>query len=228
MKPTQRRQPISYERTLDDLATPVARLNPADRPITSAAAAELAERHEAIRSELRKLVKIWQESGPNLYKMLSANRGLAEQTRKWKTEFWPSESGGGVLYPSPDNVNFVQFNAKDHALFYFMTIVVNPHWHRLGGPCARCGNYYIKRTARQKVYCSRRCGEIKTALIAIQRKRREEYLAKVRRAQQAIDKWGTARRRTDCKAWVSQQTKLTKKWLTRAANNGDLRIDERK
>ena len=42
-------------------------------------------------------------------------------------------------------------------------------------------------------------------------------------AQDAANRWVKVRTRDSWKEWVSTQTKLTVKWLTRAVNRGDLK-----
>lgn len=176
-----------------------------------------------LRVELRKLVKTWQESGPNLAKMLGADKALARRTDHGVTRLLPTHTGKGHLMWRPTPPEFNPLSWKDHALAHFLDLVVNPNWHKLGGPCARCGNYYVKKTARQKTYCSRKCGSAVTANFAIQKARKKEHVEKLRRAQLAADAWQHTRSRLPWKQWVSNKTKLTGKWLTRATNSGQLR-----
>jgi hypothetical protein len=173
-------------------------------------------------AEFRRLVAAWQESGPNLANMLEKDKVLADRVRHGRTLLVPTRSGRGYLLWLPNPPGFNAREWKDHALTHFMDLIVNPQWHKLGGPCHRCGKYYIKKTARQKAYCSRRCGSVATALATTRRKRREERAHKLRKAEEAIGRLATVRIRLPWKKWVSAETKITEKWLTRAVNLGDL------
>lgn len=174
-------------------------------------------------SEVRRLVETWQKSGPNLDKMLNDNPGLAAIVRHGRTRLLPTFTGKGHLLWMPDPPKFKAGSWKGEALAHFMDLIVNPLWHKLGGPCQRCGKYYVKKTSRQMKYCSRRCGFGKTAIETTRKRRQEERARKLRQAQEAANAWVTFRTRLRWKEWVSNQTKITVKWLTRAVNRGDLR-----
>lgn len=174
-------------------------------------------------SELRSLVKAWQKSGPNLVKLLKGDGVLADRVQHGRTLLCPTRTGKGHLLWLPAPRDFNPLSWKHQALAHFMDLIVNPQWHKLGGPCERCGKYYVKKTARQKAYCSRRCGSVNTAMASTRRKREEQRADKMRRAQAAADNWAKVRTRQPWKRWVSMQTKITVKWLTRAVNRGDLR-----
>lgn len=178
-------------------------------------------------AELRRLVKAWQESGPNLAKMLDADKVLARRAKLGRTHLVPTKTGKGHLLWQPIPPDFNPLSWKDHALAHFLDLVINPQWYKLGGPCARCGRYYVKKTARQKTYCSRKCGSAFTANVIIRKEREKEHTRKLLRAQIAADSWRIARTRLPWKQWVSLKTKLTVKWLTRAANKGQLREPSR-
>jgi hypothetical protein len=181
------------------------------------------EEPQELCSELRKLVETWQKSGPNLAKMLKDDAVLGVRVRHGRTLLAATSTGKGhlVWLPTPRDVNAHSW--KGLALAHFMDLIVNPKWHKLGGPCQRCHKYYVKKTCRQKMYCSRRCGSSMTALATTRKKRIEVRVQKVIRAQAAANQWATVRTRRRWKEWVSIQTMITVKWLTRAVNKGDLR-----
>lgn len=174
-------------------------------------------------SELRRLVDAWQRSGPNLAKMLNDDGVLETRVKHGRTLLAPTRTGKGHLLWLPNPPGFNVGSWKDHALTHFMDLIVNPQWHKLGGPCQRCGRYYAKKTARQKKYCSRRCGSENTAVATTRRRREDEHAHKLHRAQLATDRWPTICTRLPWKQWVSAQTNITVKWLTRAVNRGELR-----
>ena len=174
-------------------------------------------------SELRKLVDAWQRSGPNLDKMLRDDTVLADRVRHGRTLLAPTHAGKGHLLWLPTPHGLDPNSWEGVALAHFMDLVVNPSWHKLGGPCQRCEKYYIKKTSRQKTYCSRRCGAMRTAIENTRRRRQEERVCKLRQAKESATRWATIRTPHPWKEWVSLQTKITVKWLTRAVNRGDLK-----
>ena len=174
-------------------------------------------------SEFRRLVEAWQKSGPNLSKMLKDDPVLEARAKHGRTLLVPTNTGKGHLLwlPGPDRFDALEW--KDHALAHFMDLIVNSQWDKLGGPCGRCQKYYIKKTVRQKTFCSRRCGSAIMALAATRKRREAERAENLLIAQRGIEEWATVRTRDPWKQWVSAQTKITPKWLTRAVNRGELR-----
>jgi len=172
-------------------------------------------------SDLRGLVKTWRDSGPNLQKMLAADFDLHRRvTYLLQVVLLPTKSGRAHLALLPD---IHAESEEEIALLMFVELVLNPWWDRLGGPCARCGRYYIKKTSRQNVYCSRSCGTFATAREATLRQRAAEHSDKLLRATAAARTWVTARTSIDWKQWVSlKEPDITPKLLTRAVNNGEL------
>jgi len=187
-----------------------------------------SEEPRELCSELQKLVNAWQKSGPNLAKMLRDDGALESRVKHGRTLLAPTRTGKGHLLWLPNPPNFDPSSWKDIALTHFMDLIVNPQWHKLGGPCERCGKYYVKKTARQKKYCSRGCGSKRTATDATRQRREVEHAEKLSRAQEATDRWPRVRTRFSWKEWVSAQTSITVKWLTRAVNSGNLRAPGKK
>jgi hypothetical protein len=174
------------------------------------------------QTELRRLVQIWMDSGPDLIKMFKQEPGLEDQTRYGQTLFYPMHDGRGHLDWSPAMTGPRQPPFKDEALEDFMILITNPLWELLGGPCSRCGDYYLKKTKRQKTYCSRGCGTTATAASTMRRRRQQERNTKLQKARDAIKEWGEKKRRANWKQWVSDRTRYTTNWITRAVNKGDL------
>jgi hypothetical protein len=115
------------------------------------------------------------------------------------------------------------WTAWDIAVQQFISLITNPDHHKFSGPCARCGHYYIKKRASQKVYCSRTCGNAATA-VARTRERWDRARGKrLKQAQKAMQKWSALKTTEPFQAWAERHYKgLTKKFLTRAINNGEL------
>jgi hypothetical protein len=172
---------------------------------------------------LREIVRRWQLSGPNLDKFSIDNRALwAEVDEHWKktpVQLVGAPTGGAAIWWN----SFPMRNPREEALRWFIWLLVNPECARLAGPCARCKSYYIRGSARNKVYCSRSCGTRATALAATRKRRDEEHADKLLRAAEAAREWTTARTKKEWKAWVSgRYPDITAKFLTRTVNKDQL------
>lgn len=177
-----------------------------------------------MQQELHRLIAEWNKSGPNLDKLFKQNPDLQESCTRGTTLLIPTRDGVAQLAWTPDRTGPLNSPQKEAALSCFAQFLVNPLALKLGGPCARCGKFYIKNTTRQKTYCSGRCGTARTALSATQQRRQAGYAKKLLMAQQAVEQYGKARSRKGWKEWVLARTKgeITDKWLTRAVNLGRL------
>lgn len=173
--------------------------------------------------ELDRLIKLWMNSGPNLRKMFRKHPELAQRVRAGSTVFSALPYGRGHLEWVPIENERAAPSPEDQALEYFMTLITNPQWKMLGGPCQRCKDYFLKKTRRQRVYCSRTCGSRVTAGQAVNRHRQQQRAKKIEIAQRAIGKYGEQKRRLAWKDWVSNHTGYTTQWITRAANKGELK-----
>jgi hypothetical protein len=177
------------------------------------------------RTRLRQLIKAWYDSGPNLEKMLQQDRELAHRVqRDWKVFLVPTKSGGAFLAFSPSAYESGLHRGEAIALHIFMNFLIHPQWERLGGPCARCDLYYIKKTRRQKVYCSKRCGRVSTAAAATRKALDHQKMEKLECAEGAIRLWEKGARQQPWKEFVSKRCGITPRFLTRAVN--DRRLSE--
>jgi hypothetical protein len=181
------------------------------------------------QEELRLLVERWMRSGPNLRKMFTEMPELEGMTRYGVTTFWPTETGRGHLEWVARPSENVKLTPKEEAVQDFMTLIANPYWWRLGGPCARCNDYYWRKDKRHKVYCSRNCSALDTALSATKRARQRAHEVKIKEAQAAIDKWCEGKHKGDWKKWVEHRTRgkndkdwCSVLWLTRWVNRKEL------
>lgn len=183
---------------------------------------------------LRELVQAWHLSGPDLFKFGRDQRKMWEDVdHYWKMArrlnpifLLGAPTGGAGLAmnnrPEPD--------PYEEALRLFVELLLNPDCDKLADePCPRCGNYYIRRTTRNKVYCSRSCGTTATAVKATRKRRDEEHADKVRRAVISAAKWTTTHTGLDWKQWTSRrEPDISVKFLTRAVNSGDLKAPKKK
>lgn len=180
-----------------------------------------------MQEDLRRLVRRWFESGPNLRVMLSTDAVLSQQFKQVETTFHPTSTGRGYFAWGPITKGSVK-TPRQQAFEYFLLLVDNSLWELLSGPCARarCGNYFLRKTKRQKVYCSRTCSSEQTAASTMKKKRAAERDGKIRAAKKSIDQWGEKKRRLSWKKWVAADPGLTIFWLTRAVNSGWIKAPE--
>ncbi len=179
---------------------------------------------------LRELVIKWANCGRNFNRMLKKEPALAALiSHSWKAFPLPASDGGAYLcvIPSPRAGNLPP--GSDFALYLFMNFLVHRGSQRLGGPCARCRRYFVKKTMRQTVYCSRKCAKDATAAAASSRRLENQRAADLRRAQKAIELWERGSRRQEWKRFVAAECLLTLHFLTRSVKSGRLRVpNERK
>ena len=171
--------------------------------------------------ELRSLVERWKKSGPNLRRLFAQEPELEHRTMHWEMLFYATDTGRGYLDSSPVR-SHISLSPEDRALKDFMALITNPQWDSLGGPCRRCGNYYLKKTKRQNVYCSRVCSSGETAVSATRKWREREQAKKIDIAQKATAEWSEKKRRLGWKEWVSNETGYSVRWISRAVNNETL------
>jgi hypothetical protein len=179
--------------------------------------------------ELRGIVKQWQDSGPNMWKLIGANPGLwVETVEAFRPSLIPTKSGNmnmrlldnagapGVM------VSLGERGIRFYAVVWFNMLTLNPLWKKLGGPCARCDKYFVKSRLELDKYCPKsRCSSIASADKANRNKLEHEQKEKLARAEKLIEKWDALKHRPKMswKRWVSDADQtITPKWLTRAIN----------
>jgi hypothetical protein len=126
--------------------------------------------------------------------------------------------GGAYWSISPTGENF-----RDQAALYASMLLTNPLRGNLcDAPCLRtqCGRWFIKRRALQK-QCSGRCTGIVQNTDRKAVLRGEKHGEELRRALKASQRWKPGSG-VEWKKFVSDETGLTFKWLTRAVNQGEL------
>jgi hypothetical protein len=135
-------------------------------------------------------------------------------------------SGTGA-YPVVDYVaeKGKPWTAWDIAIQHFIWLITNPERHKFAGPCERCDHYYVMKRASQKVYCSRTCGNAATAVARTREKWDKGRDKRLKRAKRAMERWSGLKTAEPFQAWAERQRRykgLTKKFLTRAINSGEL------
>ena len=193
---------------------------------------------EGINADFRKLVLGWLTSGPSLQKMDSRLKREVEDSIK-VSMVWPNgpraywmpypshfqpvgrlleahmariRGRDGPSLPSPEA------ERRNTVLFWFAELISYERCDLLGGPCGRCGKFYVKNTVRQKVYCSRKCGHDATSATV----KDENHKAKLDRAQKAIDRLPKSARQNWKKQIENQEADITSSWLTRYIKEGEL------
>ena len=119
------------------------------------------------------------------------------------------------------------WTAWDFACKYFIRLITDPKRDRFGGPCPRCKKYFIRKTAKRSVFCSRRCASQFTAIKATIRARQKQHEDKLARAERAKVEWEKrsrqGRTKKTWKEWVAGSVPdITIRFLTRAVNKGEL------
>lgn len=178
--------------------------------------------YRPVQQELRRLVQAWRDSGPNVSKLFEADPILAEAAGHFRAMMIPTTGPTArLLYLTvPEDMDPIAPHTLPLSLF--LDFLLNPFNTRLGGPCARCGRYFIRKNLRHKIYCSQRCGLRHTAMAVNRKRRAAEHGEKLHRARESAARWAKSRTRTDWKDWVSRDTTISKNWLTRAARNAEL------
>lgn len=174
--------------------------------------------------------------GGNLKKMMDGDPELAKAVAEVCVTRWmPSTNRTAhlVLQPSWEHIlkreltpgQVDRMRPERFAALLFHVGTLNPEWDKLAGPCARCGRYYLKKRASQKVYCSRRCGQAATAVARTSERLKAEHKDKIHRARTVINEWNTLKVRPalEWKNWLrKREPDITEKFVTRWANKKKL------
>jgi hypothetical protein len=188
----------------------------------------------AAREPLKMLVTDWDNAKRNLEHMVKSHWNTYGRELKRKLPdalrlniAWDRAATSVIDAPAILRAKLGhRLSNEDHQrlpLEAFALLVIDARWSRFGGPCDRCGRYYIKKRLDQKRYCGRRCAHLASAVRSTRKRLDAEKQEKLRRAIQAAKSWETTRTQLGWKDWVHQkEPDITPKFLTRAVNNGDL------
>jgi len=219
----QKQQPVlRYGPTLDTLKMFVDALN-TDVSRGKDAWKEVRGDYRDVKWELRRLVQAWFDSGPNVEKLWSEDPSLAHLPHIVRAYMVPTKgSRAHLIYMDGPDTSLSPGDPLEIALGLFFLFLLNPYNEKLGGPCKHCRKYYVKKTGRQIVYCSQRCGRKHTSTISIQQQRQQEHLETIGKAKQYLAKWASTNTRKGWKEWVSDQALISRHWLTRYVGKGEL------
>jgi hypothetical protein len=177
---------------------------------------------EADAHELRKHVRRWEASGPNLRKLLTSDPELGRKLNEGRTLLVPDGASAKIL-PIPWGAGEGSLSSEQGAIAMFFTLVTHPMLPMFGGRCGRCDRYFIRKSKHRMRYCSPRCGRLQSAQRATKKARQEAHAAKVRTAQLAINSLAPATFKRNWKDVVTGRTGISTRWLTRALNKGEIR-----
>lgn len=198
----------------------------------------LNDKHPLRRSETRRLTQAWQDAGRDAAKMLRKHKELNSYRfdslgrPSARASLIPQGSGlrAFVDVEGPDVLTGKDEFVLDEARQMFIQfLLINSHLRAqlCERPCHRCDDYYLRKTSRQKAYCSRKCATVGSAAFATKRRLEAEHSNKLKVAAEQAERWIRTRTNVDWKHWVSKQPPATKlaltpKFLTRAVNKGEL------
>jgi hypothetical protein len=178
--------------------------------------------YRPVQRELRRLAQAWFDSGPNVEKLFLSDRVLSQAALQCRAQLIPTKSGCAQIVCTTVPENMPPGDPLEIALGLFFNFLINPYNEKLGGPCKHCGNYYVKLTKRQVIYCSKRCGLSHTSQSTLRKHRQQEHLAKLKTAERYAAMWAKTKTSKDWKSWVNKEALISKNFLTRAVRNGEL------
>jgi hypothetical protein len=199
-----RKSPLFYEPGLDQLGFIIKILN-----------------NEVDGVELRRLVVAWRECDSSLLGLWLKDPELQDDMSKGRFFIQPHGIGGKIMHIPYGAVN-PGLSSRKAALAMFTSLMTHPRIEAFGGPCKRCSRYYLRKTTRQSIYCSRRCGAANNATFYTRARREKIHKEKLDLAKSAVTEWTPGRNNRDWKRGVAREAGVTVKWLTRAVNKGDL------
>jgi hypothetical protein len=179
----------------------------------------------SLRDELRRLFARYRESGPNLKKMMAADKELARTMRDmWVVRFVFSDSGFADLEVFGQLRPADEFTPRYKAVQFFARLIRNPEWAKLDGPCEWCEKYFVRQRrsfrTKEHVYCSRACSAVATATASMKAERDREYFEKLEKCRAKGESWTP-----DCgmsfRDYVSLKTGYTRSWVGRAIKHKD-------
>jgi hypothetical protein len=195
------------------------------------------DRESPRAAELRRLLSIWNDSA-SLADMMAAEKDIDWENISIYLDTVPTGKRIGLQLPfsylSQKESWYREVDPKqseglqvDHARQIFYYFLLGPEPWRLGGPCPKCGKYYVRRTRQQSVYCSHRCASQATAIrrtVELRQQMKEQKLAAAKEGIAKYEELVTRRRaRHGWKEFVAAHyPEITSKFLTRAVNQGKL------
>ncbi len=184
----------------------------------------------------------WNRSGRNSAKLLEKQPELQAYIRSdysntnwktvpWKTQAMPMGSGLELVIGvalsrrwAPTAADTQEGDGEgldlqlEEARLLFIALLLHPDRDKLSDlPCAYCDEYYIRKSARQTVYCSRKCAAADTAIRATKKRYRNQHVEpKLQNVDKLISLHGAAHRKEPWKVFVMRRSpEITSNFLTR-------------
>lgn len=155
--------------------------------------------------------RFWRQHGTRF------SRQNLERAFDWRIAASPA---GGCWYK---RYNVTSYGPPDPAVLLAASLLGNTLSAKLSdAPCQRCNKWFVKRRAVQKC-CSKHCATAFNNTVGVKSRRAVDHEKQLDRARAALKTWKRTERRTDWKQFVSKQTDLTPRFMTRAVNKGELR-----
>ena len=170
--------------------------------------------------EVRRLVQAWFDSGQDPKKLLQSEQALAHDSRNIRACLVP-----GTHYARLAILDIGTRDVRDplsNAFGIFILFLLNPENRNLCGPCPQCGEYFIKKSDRKRVYCSKSCGHKHSGVVANRRLRANERRQQLMRAAEYGALWEKAKTSLSWIKWVSKKADISKHLLTRALRSGEI------
>ncbi len=179
-----------------------------------------------VRQHLTEMVQGWLASGPVLSKWAEMKLSVGYPNLSG----WEGASRVMFRPEGPRLRYFIKYaprrrwSAWDHAVNQFLRLVTNPKCGQLGGPCERCGRYYIRAGRKPKRFCSKHCARTEGAKTAMQRKREKAREEKLEAVTKAMAEWESRSRRAEkWRGFVCRKCPgVTLTFLTRAIHKGEI------
>jgi hypothetical protein len=177
-----------------------------------------------VKQELRRLVQMWFAVDCNLMELLKAEPEMAKASRELHGHLVPSPDGRTFLLAIPELRNIPPENSREDAIALFLLFLMNPFKARLCRACKECDQYFVGKTSRHRVYCSRKCAGRRTSREKNRALADAARSKKIERAQRKLRKWNSGNRKEDWISYVRRNADVSKNLLTRAIRTGELDI----
>jgi hypothetical protein len=165
-------------------------------------------------TRLRRLVRAWRQSDRDIRRA----KFDAEDSKKLD-KFTENIS---VRFEPDGSLHLIDYYGRDTAAMQFTRLIRNSQQARLRDPCLKCDKWYISKTKRSTLFCSRKCAG--SAAKAAERKRKRDALLK--RARKAIENFPARPARfaeMHWREWVAKAIPgISRKMLSIAVKHGEL------
>jgi hypothetical protein len=178
--------------------------------------------YRPVRQELRRLIRTWFECELNVGKLLKADPVVAKAALVFDAHLISGRSGQGHILCVPVPKDMPLGNPLSIAIGLFLGFLFNPYSHMLAGPCKECDQYYVRKTIRQIVYCSSKCGRKHTSRESNRVRAQTQRAKDIKLAQNALNSWCQDSHKEGWKDYVHRKTRVSKNLLTRTFKSGEL------